>query len=176
MGCRSRFSCLIGAMRQAGQRRAWGDGSCSSRGHGKLWAWESRWTSRTSRSFVRAWDCCAGSSVSSAVDCSSVGLAWDDSFVSSVRVRLRVGQARLGRLVRLVCARSTATARLGMGSMGMEKARRRRWDERARAWDELDLVRVVCLAAPIRVVCACRYRAVEVAGVHCVRLNSHPSW
>ena len=50
MGCRSRFSCLIGAIRQTGQRRAWSDGSCSSHGHGKLWAGKSRWTSRTGRS------------------------------------------------------------------------------------------------------------------------------
>ena len=142
-------------------------------------AWESRWTSRTSRRSTARRSGSPGTTRSCrlcAFDCGSVRPAWDDWSVSSVRVRLLVGQARLGRLLRLVCARSTATARLGMGSMGMEKARRRRWDERARAWDELDLVRVVCLAAPIRVVCACRYRAVEVAGVHCVRLNAHPSW
>ena len=70
MGCRSRFSCLIGAIRQTGQGRAWSDGSCSSHGHGKLWAGKSRWTSRTGRPCAHG-TCFACSSVSSD-DCAHV--------------------------------------------------------------------------------------------------------
>ena len=47
----------------------------------------------------------------------------------------------------------------------------------ARACDGQDLVRGVCLAALVlRPFLLASNKAVEVAGVHCVRLNSCPSW
>ena len=133
----------------------------------------------------------------SAVDCSSVGLAWDDSFVSSVRVRLRVGQARLGRLHRLVCARSTACrsdppgttapSRLcafdcdgssGHGKHGHGKGAA---PQMGRARARMGRTgpcpcRLSCRTDSSRLCMWTSNKAVEVAGVHCVQLNSHPSW
>ena len=122
MGCQSRFSCLIGAIRQTGQGRAWSDGSCSSHGHGKLWAGKSRWTSRTGRpcahgtcfacSSVSSDDCahvrvrrllhCVAlrSSVSSAITDGTVTPALDDC--ASALCALDDCDARIGRL--RVCA------------------------------------------------------------------------
>ena len=158
---------------------------------------EIRWTARTRAcgtvdcsSVVCARSTACRSGPHGTVDCSSVRLrAFDCDCTSrghgkhghekaSAHVRLLVGHARLGKLARVVCACSAATARrVGMGSMGMEKAWRRRWDERAcMGRTEPCPCRLSCRTGSSRLFMSTSNEAVQVDGVHCVRLNSYPSW
>ena len=113
MGCRSRFSCLIGAIRQTGQGRAWSDGSCSSHGHGKLWAGKSRWTARTGRPCAHG-TCFACSSVSSD-DCAHVrvrAFCIASRCARPCRLRSRTGRSRLHWTTARLRSAHWATARL----------------------------------------------------------------
>ena len=138
MGYRSRFSYII--VRSDRQDR----GACMGRARPFVCAFdcvgmEIRWTARTV--VARAWDGRLLVRRLRAFDCSSVWPARDGRLLvrSSARVRLRLHVAWAWE--------TWAWKRHGAAD-----------GTSARAWDEQDLVRVVCLAALVRVVCSCRRR------------------
>ena len=106
-----------------------------------------------------------------AFDCSSVWPAWDGRRL--VRLSARVVGRSTARPS--VCARSTATARrVGMGNMGMEKGTAPHMG-RARVHGTNRTLSVSSVL-PHWFELLTSNKAVQVAGVHCVRLNSCPSW